>query len=102
VRRDGEPAPAGDVVEIDYAGNARSLGCAAWRADTVEQLEAALEAAREHPGPALIACHVEPRRMLLGSGAWWDLGVPEASGDPTTRELAAAHARGAEEQRFYG
>jgi 3D-(3,5/4)-trihydroxycyclohexane-1,2-dione acylhydrolase (decyclizing) len=92
----------GAEVEVDYVGNARSLGCAAWRADTVERLESALEAARAHPGPALIACEVEPRRMLLGSGAWWDLGVPQLSADPQTRELAAAHARGAEGQRFYG
>jgi 3D-(3,5/4)-trihydroxycyclohexane-1,2-dione acylhydrolase (decyclizing) len=89
-------------VPVDYAANARSLGCAAWEAGTVDELATALEAARAHPGPALIACDVEPRRMLLGSGAWWDLGVPEASADPRTRELAAAHARGAERQRFYG
>jgi hypothetical protein len=40
--------------------------------------------------------------MLLGSGAWWDLGVAETSRDARTRELAAAHARGGEGQRFYG
>jgi 3D-(3,5/4)-trihydroxycyclohexane-1,2-dione acylhydrolase (decyclizing) len=89
-------------VPVDYAANARSLGCAAWEAGTVDELAAALDAARAHPGPALIACDVEPHRTLLGSGAWWDLGVPEVSADPRTRELAAAHARGAEGQRFYG
>jgi 3D-(3,5/4)-trihydroxycyclohexane-1,2-dione acylhydrolase (decyclizing) len=89
-------------VRVDYAANARSLGAAAWHAATVEQLDGALDAAREHPGPAVIACDVEPRRTLLGSGAWWDLGVPEVSPDPQIRELAAAHARGAEGQRFYG
>jgi 3D-(3,5/4)-trihydroxycyclohexane-1,2-dione acylhydrolase (decyclizing) len=89
-------------VRVDYAANARSLGTAAWDVSSPEQLEAALAAAREHPGPALIACAVEPRRMLLGSGAWWDLGVVEASPDQQTRELAAAHASGAEAQRFFG
>jgi 3D-(3,5/4)-trihydroxycyclohexane-1,2-dione acylhydrolase (decyclizing) len=89
-------------VRVDYAANALSLGAAAWDAASVEQLEAALAAAREHDGPALIACEVEPRRMVLGSGAWWDLGVVEASADRQTLELAAAHARGAEGQRFYG
>jgi 3D-(3,5/4)-trihydroxycyclohexane-1,2-dione acylhydrolase (decyclizing) len=89
-------------VRVDYAANARSLGAAAWAVATVEQLAAALTAAREHPGPALIACEVEPRRTLLSAGAWWDLGVPGTSPDPQTRELAAAHARGAERQRYYG
>jgi 3D-(3,5/4)-trihydroxycyclohexane-1,2-dione acylhydrolase (decyclizing) len=87
---------------VDYAGTARGLGCEAWEAETVAELEAALEAARAHDGPVLIACHVEPHRTLLPSGAWWDLGVPQVSSDPRTRELAAAHARGAEGQRYYG
>jgi 3D-(3,5/4)-trihydroxycyclohexane-1,2-dione acylhydrolase (decyclizing) len=89
-------------VPVDYAANARSLGAAAWNATSVEQFAAALAAAREHPGPALIACEVEPRRTVLSAGAWWDLGVPEVSPDPQIRELAAAHARAGEGQRFYG
>jgi 3D-(3,5/4)-trihydroxycyclohexane-1,2-dione acylhydrolase (decyclizing) len=89
-------------VPVDYAANARSFGAAAWEAETVEELETALAAAREHPGPALIACAVEPRRTLLGSGAWWDLGVPAVSEDAQVRELAAAHAAGGKGQRFYG
>jgi 3D-(3,5/4)-trihydroxycyclohexane-1,2-dione acylhydrolase (decyclizing) len=89
-------------VPVDYAANARSLGAAAWDAANVDELAAALDAARAHAGPAVIACDVEPRRMLLGSGAWWDLGLPEVSADPHTRDLAAAHARGAEGQRFHG
>jgi 3D-(3,5/4)-trihydroxycyclohexane-1,2-dione acylhydrolase (decyclizing) len=86
--RDAETgAPAGRVVDVDYACLARALGCAALRADTLDELDAALERAREEAGPVLIECHVEPRRMVLGSGAWWDVGVAEP---------------GAAEQRFYG
>jgi 3D-(3,5/4)-trihydroxycyclohexane-1,2-dione acylhydrolase (decyclizing) len=95
-------APDGDVVDIDYAGVARSLGCRAWRADTLAELEDALAHARSATGPALIECRVEPRRMLLGSGAWWDLGVAQHAEDPRTRELAAAHAEGAAAQRYFG
>jgi 3D-(3,5/4)-trihydroxycyclohexane-1,2-dione acylhydrolase (decyclizing) len=95
-------APDGDVVEVDHAALARSLGCAAWRADTLPELETALAEARTHTGPALIECHVEPRRMVLSAGAWWDLGVAQEAADPATRELAAAHAAGAVTQRFLG
>jgi 3D-(3,5/4)-trihydroxycyclohexane-1,2-dione acylhydrolase (decyclizing) len=91
-------------VDVDYAANARSLGAAAWHVASVEELEDALDAARDlsPPTPGLIACAVEPQRALLGSGAWWDLGIPEVSSDPQVRELAAAHARAGEGQRFYG
>jgi 3D-(3,5/4)-trihydroxycyclohexane-1,2-dione acylhydrolase (decyclizing) len=80
-------APSGRVVDIDYATLARALGCSALRADTLDELDAALERARAETGPVLIECHVEPRRMVLGSGAFWDVGVA----DP-----------GVAAQRFYG
>jgi glycine/D-amino acid oxidase-like deaminating enzyme len=64
--------------------------------------ERALAAARAEPGPALIECPVEPRRMALGSGAWWDLGGAQEAESPRTRELAAAHAAGVSAQRFHG
>jgi 3D-(3,5/4)-trihydroxycyclohexane-1,2-dione acylhydrolase (decyclizing) len=79
-------APEGDIVDVDYAAVARALGCSAWRADSLEELERALAEARAVDGPALIECRVEPRRMVLGSGAWWDVGL----------------AKGAAAQRFYG
>src|SRR5436189_6389141 len=37
--RDGG-APDGELVDVDYAGTARALGCRAWRADTPEALNA--------------------------------------------------------------
>jgi 3D-(3,5/4)-trihydroxycyclohexane-1,2-dione acylhydrolase (decyclizing) len=102
VRDDELGAPAGEIVDVDYAGVARSLGCEAWRADTPEDLEAALTRARSAAGPAFIECRVEPRRMLLGGGAWWDLGVAQQADDPRTRELAGAHIDAASAQRYFG
>jgi 3D-(3,5/4)-trihydroxycyclohexane-1,2-dione acylhydrolase (decyclizing) len=95
-------APDGEVVKVDYAAIARGLGCEAWRVETLAELEDALARARASEGPALIECHVEPRRMLLTSGAWWDLGVAKQSDDAQTLELAAAHAQGAAGQRYHG
>jgi 3D-(3,5/4)-trihydroxycyclohexane-1,2-dione acylhydrolase (decyclizing) len=95
-------APDGDIVEVDYAGVARALGCRAWRVETLTELREALEGARSCDGPALIACSVEPRRMLLSSGAWWDLGVAQQAESARTLELATAHAAGATAQRYLG
>jgi 3D-(3,5/4)-trihydroxycyclohexane-1,2-dione acylhydrolase (decyclizing) len=94
-------APDGDVVAMDYAAIARALGCRAWRVDTREALEQALGEARAATGPVVIECRVEPRRMVLSGGAWWDLGIAREAEDPRTRELAAAHAAGAAAQRFF-
>ena len=94
-------AGAGEVLQVDYAANAESLGCAAYRAGTAQELEQALAAARDCPGPAVIECRVDPRPAPL-SGAWWDLGVPTVSGDERVLEAAARQRAGAAQQRFYG
>jgi 3D-(3,5/4)-trihydroxycyclohexane-1,2-dione acylhydrolase (decyclizing) len=91
----------GEYVEVDYCANARSLGCAAYRATTVEQLRDALEAARDESGPVVIVAPVARHRLLLDSDCWWDVGVAETSDRPETRELAAVHARGRELQRLH-
>jgi 3D-(3,5/4)-trihydroxycyclohexane-1,2-dione acylhydrolase (decyclizing) len=89
-------------VEVDYAANARSLGCVAFVVSSVAELRAALDEARRESGPAVIVARVEPRRLMLDSDCWWDVGVAEVSDRAETRELAAEHARGRALQRHYG
>jgi 3D-(3,5/4)-trihydroxycyclohexane-1,2-dione acylhydrolase (decyclizing) len=94
-------APAGAFVEVDYAANARSLGATALEAGDPEELAAALDRARRTLGPVVIVCHVEPRRALPASGAFWDLGVPEVSSRAAVRDATAAHVAAAVAQRAY-
>jgi 3D-(3,5/4)-trihydroxycyclohexane-1,2-dione acylhydrolase (decyclizing) len=89
-------------VEVDYAENARSLGCAAYGAASIDELRDALARARRHDGPAVVVARVEPRRLLLDSQCWWDVGVAEVSEREETARLAEEHARGRELQRFFG
>jgi len=86
VTRDGG-APLG----VDFAANAASLGCATWTARDGGALRDALEGARGERRPVVIACPIDPDRPLPGSGAFWDLGVPEVAADPATRRLAGEH-----------
>jgi 3D-(3,5/4)-trihydroxycyclohexane-1,2-dione acylhydrolase (decyclizing) len=90
----------GPYVEVDYAANARSLGCASFTASSVQQFRDALAGAREETRPAVIVVSVEPGRLLLDSACWWDVGVAQVSERAETRELAAEHARGRALQRF--
>jgi 3D-(3,5/4)-trihydroxycyclohexane-1,2-dione acylhydrolase (decyclizing) len=92
----------GDYVGVDYAANARSLGCAALSVSSREGLREALDAARDETGPTVIVARVEPRRLLLDSECWWDVGVAEVSERAETSTLAAEHARGRAQQRHYG
>jgi 3D-(3,5/4)-trihydroxycyclohexane-1,2-dione acylhydrolase (decyclizing) len=89
------------AVAVDYVANARSMGCEAILAETVDQLDAALRAARDGSSTTVIVCPTAPRRALLSAGAFWDLGVPEVADDEATRRLTAEHLTRAEAQRSF-
>jgi 3D-(3,5/4)-trihydroxycyclohexane-1,2-dione acylhydrolase (decyclizing) len=93
-RRDGTP------VGVDHAAVAESLGCRGVRADDVAALAQALAEARAVDATTVIHCPTVPGRPLIGSGAFWDLGVPETAADGEVREPAERHLRErAERQR---
>jgi 3D-(3,5/4)-trihydroxycyclohexane-1,2-dione acylhydrolase (decyclizing) len=88
-------------VDVDYAANARSLGCAAFVVSSLNELRDALEEALGETVPTVIVARVEPRRLMLDSGCWWEVGVAQVSRRAETRELAAEHAGGRMLQRHY-
>ncbi len=92
----------GKPLEIDYASNARSFGCAAFDAWTPDEVRAALREAREETRPSVVVAHVDPDSALPPSGAWWDVGVAQESQNPIVKETAASHRRQAALQRYYG
>jgi len=89
----------GERLAIDYAANARSMGCEGVVAASADELRTALREARAGNDTTVIVCPTEPGRSLLPAGAFWDLGVPEVAADETTRERTAEHLRGRAGQR---
>lgn len=97
----GDGRLSGPYVEVDYAANARSMGCAAHRAETLEELAEAIDAVRGEAGPSVIVAKVEPYRLLSGTECFWDVGIFQTSGDERMRELSAEHQAGQRTQRFH-
>jgi 3D-(3,5/4)-trihydroxycyclohexane-1,2-dione acylhydrolase (decyclizing) len=97
--RDGRLS--GPIVEVDYAANARSMGCSTYRATSPTELVAAIDAARADEVPSVIVVAVEPHRLLSGTECFWDVGIAQASGREQMRALAAAHQEGQRTQRYY-
>ena len=92
----------GDYLRLDLVRAAEGLGARAVRADSPDELRAALEDARDHPGASVVVCETEPHRYLPGAEVWWDVAPPEVSGDEAVRELRAEYERErAELQRFH-
>ncbi|UVI31391.1 3D-(3,5/4)-trihydroxycyclohexane-1,2-dione acylhydrolase (decyclizing) [Paenibacillus spongiae] len=69
----------GGYMPIDFAANARSLGAAAYKVRSAEELKQALEAAKRETVTTLIEIPVVPGTNTDGYESWWNVGVPEVS-----------------------
>ena len=92
---------SGPYVEVDFAANAASMGCAVHRAQTPDELARAIDAVRGEDGPSVIVATVERQRLLAGTECFWDVGIFQASGDERLRELSSEHQEGQRTQRYY-
>lgn len=100
-RENGADHPNGDYVEVDYAANAASMGCATVEVDSAEALRQALADSRTAKGPVVIVVKVRPRGTGgAHSGLWWDVGVADVTSSARVREAAEAFARGRVHQRI--
>jgi 3D-(3,5/4)-trihydroxycyclohexane-1,2-dione acylhydrolase (decyclizing) len=91
----------GDVVPVDLAGNAASLGVKVVRATSVAELSDALVAARLETGPVLIQIETDPLIPAPSSEAWWDVPVAEVSKLEATARALTEYQKAKENQRRY-
>ena len=82
--------PQGEVLPIDLAQNAESLGVPAIRVRTIAELREALAAAKAGSTSAAIVIEVDRYEGVPSYGSWWDVAVAETSGDD---EVTAARRR---------
>ena len=64
---------------IDFVAHAASMGAKAEKAETIAQLEAALERARDNDVATVIVIDTDPLPSTEAGGCWWDVAVPEVS-----------------------
>ncbi len=79
----------GEWTPVDFAANAASLGCDSQRVHTLAELADAIEWARGTTRTTVIVIDVDPHAWTEG-GAWWEVGVPEVSEEPSIRAARAA------------
>jgi 3D-(3,5/4)-trihydroxycyclohexane-1,2-dione acylhydrolase (decyclizing) len=91
----------GDLLPVDLGANAASLGARVVYATTVEELEAALRAARDATETTVIHVETDPLVGAPSSEAWWDVPVAEVAELESTREARAAYVESKGSQRAY-
>jgi 3D-(3,5/4)-trihydroxycyclohexane-1,2-dione acylhydrolase (decyclizing) len=97
-----QPRLDGDYLEVDIVQVAAGLGARAVRADTADEVRAALDETRGHQGPVVIVIPVIPHIDLPGAGAWWDVAPSEVSEDETVQRLRTEYEAGLSKQLWLG
>jgi 3D-(3,5/4)-trihydroxycyclohexane-1,2-dione acylhydrolase (decyclizing) len=84
---------SGDLLPIDFAANAESLGARAIRACTPAAIREALETARRADRTTAIVIPVSREQHVGGYESWWDVPIAEVSTIDAVREARAAYER---------
>jgi 3D-(3,5/4)-trihydroxycyclohexane-1,2-dione acylhydrolase (decyclizing) len=89
-RRDGslpvDSDGSTDYLPVDLAANAESLGAHVIRAESVDELRAALDEAKQQERTTVIAIEVDRYEGVPGYESWWDVPVAEVSAVESVRE----------------
>jgi 3D-(3,5/4)-trihydroxycyclohexane-1,2-dione acylhydrolase (decyclizing) len=91
----------GDLLPVDLAANAQSLGARVLRARTVDELRAALADAKAADRTTVVHVDVDPLPGAPDSDAWWDVPVAEVSTLDSTRQPRADYEKAKQSQRGY-
>jgi 3D-(3,5/4)-trihydroxycyclohexane-1,2-dione acylhydrolase (decyclizing) len=85
----------GDMLPVDFAANAGSLGAWSARARTAEELTVALTVSREQRRTSVIVVETSYDQRVPGYESWWDVPIAEVS----ERDAVKAARRNYQEAR---
>jgi 3D-(3,5/4)-trihydroxycyclohexane-1,2-dione acylhydrolase (decyclizing) len=92
----------GDVLPVDLAANAESLGVRVLRAGGIEDFRTKLAEARAHTGgPVLVHVETDPLVPAPSSESWWDVPVAEVSRLESTTQARKSYEAAKASQRPY-
>jgi len=88
-------------LPLDLAANAESLGAKVFRAATVEELRAGLEAARSEEGTVVIAVECDRYAGVPDYESWWDVAVAEVSAVESVRAARERYEAARRDERSH-
>lgn len=93
--------PTGDLIPVDYAKVAEGYGLKSYTCKTIEELEAALEDAKQQEVACLFDLKIIPKTMTDGYESWWNVGIATTSVKESVREACEEVMEGRKEARDY-
>jgi 3D-(3,5/4)-trihydroxycyclohexane-1,2-dione acylhydrolase (decyclizing) len=91
----------GDLLPVDLAANAESLGADVLRVSTIDELRSALIKAKDSERTTVVHVETDPLVPSPSSESWWDVPVAEVSQLDTTQAARAAYDEAKRAQRTY-
>ena len=91
----------GEILPVDLAANAASLGADVLRVRSVTELRTALAAAKRSDRTTVVHIETDPSVPAPDGGAWWDVPVAEVSALDSTRRARAEYEKEKAAQRPY-
>jgi len=91
----------GELFQVDYVANARSLGAHALTATTLQHFKDALEQAKSLDRTTVIVVETDPDAKVPGYESWWDVAVPEVSTMESVREARARYEEARKSERYF-
>ena len=91
----------GDTLPVDFAANAASLGAWIARAQTADELKAALTAAREQRRTSVVVVETSYDQRVPGYESWWDVPVAEVSERDSVKAARRSYEEARKKERFF-
>lgn len=91
----------GDVLPVDFAANAASLGAWAALARTRDELASALAEARRQPRTSVVVVETSYDERVPGYESWWDVAIAEVSERESVRAARRKYEEARRKERFF-
>ena len=91
----------GDLLPVDFAANAASLGAWTIRASTREDLKQALEDARKQPRTSVVVVETSYEERVPGYESWWDVAIAEVSESASVKLARQNYEEARKKERYF-
>ena len=91
----------GELLPVDFAANAASLGAWATRARSRDELVNALAEARRQPRTTVVVVETSYDQRVPGYESWWDVAVAEVSEREPVRAARKKYEEALQKERFF-
>ncbi len=91
----------GDLLPVDFAANARSLGAEATSVSTIADFRLALQSARKAQRTTVIVVETDREVSVPGYESWWDVAVAEVSTSESVQQARRDYVEALKKERYF-